>query len=238
MISGLYSAASGMAAHQAKLDVLANNLANADTPGFKADLITIDPSVDLANDLSTLPSPTSIVAAGRPGLDLSPGVLRQTGNPLDLAIVGPGLFAVETPLGERYIRAGAFTRDAGGYLTTAEGFRVLGSSGAIRVPDGGMVLDARGRTADGASIRVVTGPGGPGLVKVGANLYAPVDGASLPPDLPDSTVVQGHLETSNVNVVRSMVDMLATMRTYEAHQRMIQAIDQTAGQAANELGRA
>ncbi|HYL82434.1 MAG TPA: flagellar hook-basal body complex protein, partial [Candidatus Acidoferrum sp.] len=105
MISGLYTAASGMAAHQARLDVLANNLANADTAGFKADLITIDPSVASPDDLSPSASSTSIVAAGRSGLDLSPGILKQTGNPLDLAIVGAGLFAVETPQGERYTRA-------------------------------------------------------------------------------------------------------------------------------------
>ena len=238
MISGLYTAASGMAAHQVRLDVIANNLANADTPGFKADLITIDPSVGSLNDFSTLPSPTSIVAAGRSGLDLSPGVFKQTGNPLDLAIVGPGLFAVETPQGERYIRAGNFTRDANGFLTTGEGFRVLGSGGPISVPDGGLVVDDRGKIANGATLRIVAGPGEAGLVKVGANLYAPAEGAPLPSDLPDPAVVQGQLETSNVNVVRSMVDMLITMRTYEAHQRMIQAIDQTAGEAANELGRA
>lgn len=226
-----------MAAHQARLDVLANNLANADTAGFKADLVTIDPSVPPLDDLSAPPSPTSIVAPGRSGLDLSPGILKQTENSLDLAIVGAGLFAVQTPQGERYTRAGAFTRDAGGYLTTAEGFQVLGSGGPIQVPAGGLVVDGNGRTAGGTTLRVVSGPGDPGLVKVGASLYAPAEGSPPPMDLPNPTVLQGHLETSNVNVVRSMVDMLATLRTYEAHQRMVQAIDQTAGQAANELGR-
>ncbi|HYL79845.1 MAG TPA: flagellar basal body rod C-terminal domain-containing protein, partial [Candidatus Acidoferrum sp.] len=132
---------------------------------------------------------------------------------------------------------GAFTQDARGFLTTVEGFRVLGSAGPILVSGGGLVVDGSGRTAGGATLRIVAGPGDPGLVKVGASLYAPVEGSPPPADLPNPTVLQGQLETSNVNVIRSMVDMLATMRTYEAHQRMVQAIDQTAGQAANDLGR-
>jgi flagellar basal-body rod protein FlgG len=75
------------------------------------------------------------------------------------------------------------------------------------------------------------------LAKAGGTLFAVVDGASPPAELSDATVVQGQLEGSNVSVVMSMVEMLATMRTYEAYQKTIQALDQTIGQAANELGR-
>jgi flagellar basal-body rod protein FlgG len=227
-----------MAAHEVKLDVLANNLANADTAGFKADLITIGLSDESPRDLSDPASRAGSVVPGRAGLDPSPGILKPTGNPLDLAIVGRGLFAVETPQGERYTRAGSFTRDSNGFLTTPEGFRVLGTTGPIRVPEGGMQVDAQGRLPDGASLRIVAGPDGLGLVKVGLNLFAVPDGAPRPPDLPEATLIQGRLESSNVNVVRTMVEMLATLRTYEAYQRTIQALDQTAGQAANELGRA
>jgi flagellar basal-body rod protein FlgG len=227
-----------MAAHEAKLDVLANNLANANTTGFKADLIAIDLSDESPGNLSGLPAAASNVVPGRARLDPTPGVLRPTGNPFDLAIVGRGLFAVETPQGERYTRAGSFTRDSNGFLATAEGFRVLGSSGPIRVPDRGLQVDGQGRLPDGASLRIVAGPDGPGLVKVGASLFAVPDGASRPADLPGANVVQGHLESSNVNVVQTMVEMLATLRSYEAYQRTIQALDQTVGQAANELGRA
>lgn len=237
MIQGVYTSASGMVAHQTRMDILANNLANVDTPGFKADLVTIDQSAIPANLMSTPLAPMSTVEVGRPGLNLAPGVLKTTGNPLDLAIVGPGLFVVETPHGERYTRAGNFVRNAEGFLATPEGFRVLGAEGPVQVPDSGFRVDSNGRLSEGGSLRFVGGDSLDGLMKAGGTLFAVVDGAQPPPDLPEATVVQGQLEGSNVSVVMSMVEMLATMRTYEAYQKTIQSLDQTVGQAANELGR-
>jgi flagellar basal-body rod protein FlgG len=238
MIQGLYTAASGMAAHQLRIDVLANNLANVDTPGFKADLVTIDQSVIPENLTSDILAPLSTVEVGRPGMNLAPGALKNTGNPLDLAIIGPGLFVVDTPQGERYTRAGNFVRDAEGFLATQDGFRVLGSDGPVAVPEAGFHVDANGRVAGGGSLRVVGSERLEGLVKVGATLFGPAEGAPAPGELTDATVTQGQLEGSNVNVVMGMVEMLATMRTYEAYQKTIQALDQTVGQAANDLGRA
>jgi flagellar basal-body rod protein FlgG len=247
MISGLYTAASGMAAFQTKLDVLANNLANVDTPGFKADVFTVIPSGPSPLDLDGAASPTGSVEPGQTALDVSPGVLKHTGNPLDLAIAGPGLFVVETRQELAYTRAGNFSRSADGFLVTPEGFRVLGANGPIRVPEQGVAVDARGRVSGIAGaeaarvegqLRVVLGPAPGSLVKVGANLYAPAAGAAPPRDLEEPVIVQGAVEASNVNVVRSMVEMLATLRAYEAYQKTIQAIDQTAGQAAGDLGRA
>jgi len=247
MISGLYTAASGMAAYQSKLDVLANNLANVDTPGFKADLFTLIPSGVSPLDLSGTTSPTGSVEPGHTVLDPSPGVLKHTGNPLDLAIVGPGMFVVQTPQRMAYTRAGNFSRNADGYLVTPEGFRVLGTGGPIRVSEQGFTVDTRGQvstvTGTGQAgtegqLRVVAGPAPGNLVKFGANLYVPAEGAGDPPDLPEAGVVQGAIESSNVNVVRSMVDILVTMRSFEAYQRTVQAIDQTAGQATADLGRA
>jgi flagellar basal-body rod protein FlgF len=227
-----------MVAHQARIDILANNLANVDTPGFKADVVTIDQSELPQNLLSGTSTPLSTVEVGRPGLDLAPGSLKSTGNPLDLAIVGAGLFVVDTPQGERYTRAGNFVRDAEGFLATSDGYRVLGTGGPVRVPDGGLRVDANGRLGTGDSLRFAGSETFAGLVKAGGTLFAPAEGAPPPEELPEATVVQGHLEGSNVNVVMSMVGMLATMRTYEAYQKTIQALDQTVGQAANDLGRA
>lgn len=238
MIQGLYTSASGMAAHQLRIDILANNLANVDTPGFKADLITIDQSVIPENLASEMLSPMSTVEPGRPGVNLAPGALKTTGNALDLAIIGPGLFVVDTPQGERYTRAGNFVRDAQGFLATQDGFRVMGTDGPVSVPETGFRVDANGRVGDGGALRIVGSENFQGLVKIGASLYATAEGAPAPADLSDATVAQGQLEGSNVNVVMSMVEMLATMRTYEAYQKTIQALDQTVGQAANDLGRA
>lgn len=237
MIQGLYTSASGMVAHQARIDILANNLANVDTPGFKADLITIDQSATPASLVSTNAVPMTTVEIGRPGMNLASGPLRTTGNPFDLAIIGPGLFVIHTPQGERFTRAGNFIRDGEGFLATSDGFRVLGSDGPVQVPVEGLLLDANGRVNGGVSLRIVGGETLEGLVKAGANLFAPAEGVAPPSEAAEATVVQGHLEGSNVNVVMSMVEILATMRTYEAYQRTIQALDQTVGQAANDLGR-
>jgi flagellar basal-body rod protein FlgG len=237
MIQALYNSAAAMAANQTRMDILANNLANVATPGFKADLISIDPSADSSQNLSENSVFGASVQAGRPGIDLTPGLLRSTENPLDLAIVGTGLFVVETPQGERYTRAGNFTRDAEGYLATPEGFRVLGARGPIRVPTGGLKVGPNGALDAGDSLRIVEGPGGAGLKRVGGNLYTAAERLPKPQELPSPTVVQGQLEASNVNVVMSMVEILSTMRSYEAYQRSIQALDQSTGQAANELGR-
>jgi flagellar basal-body rod protein FlgF len=128
-------------------------------------------------------------------------------------------------------------RNAEGFLATPEGFRVLGADGPVQVPDGGFRVDSNGRLSEGGSLRFVGGDSLDGLMKAGGTLFAVVDGAQPPADLPEATVVQGQLEGSNVSVVMSMVEMLATMRTYEAYQKTIQALDQTVGQAANELGR-
>jgi flagellar basal-body rod protein FlgG len=237
MITALYNAASGIVANQVKLDVLANNLANAETPGFKADLVSL-----VAEDVvrprpgETTPTPSHVVT-GRGGVDMTPGPCRPTGNPLDFAILGSGLFVVATPAGERFTRAGGFTRDAEGYLTTLQGYRVLGEQGPLRVPEGGVRLEAGGRLAGGDRFRIVAGPDGQALEKAEGNLYAPAPGAAPPSPVETPAVVQGHVEGSNVNVVLAMVEMLVTLRSAEAYQRTIQAADQMIGRAVNDLGR-
>ena len=236
MVPGLYSSLDGMTAAQIRLDVLANNLANADTPGFKAELLSVESSAAAEPGVLQPGNAVGRVRVGQRGLDASPGILQVSGNPLDLALAGPGLFVLESPQGERYTRAGTFTRDAEGYLATAQGLRVLGSRGPIAVPATGFRVDANGQIAGGDSIRIVAGPDVPGLLRAGNNLYAPAPGAAPPAELPRATVLQGQLERSNTNVVLAMVDMLATVRNYEAHQRVMQSIDQASGQA-NEIGR-
>ena len=238
MIQGLYTAVSGMAAHQTRIDILANNLANVDTPGFKAEMITIDQSVMPESLWRDILAPLSTVEAGRAGVNLAPGALKSTGSPLDLAIVGPGLFVVQTPQGERYTRAGNFVRDSEGFLATQDGFRVLGTGGPVPVPEAGFRVDEAGGLPDGGTLRFVGSGTFQSLVKVGGTLFASAENTPAPAAATDVRIVQGQLEGSNVNVVMNMVEMLATTRTYEAYQRTIQALDQTVGQAANDLGRA
>ena len=237
MIQGLYTAATGMVAHQTRLDVQANNLANVGTTGFKADLVAID-RAEIAGDAEgDRQLAMSTVHAGRSGIDMTPGSIRLTGNPLDLAIQGPGLLVVQTPQGDRYTRGGSFVRDAQGYLATDAGFRVLGSNGPIAVPEAGLQVNESGRLPDGQTLRFVSDADPAQLVKTGGNLFAPADEANPPVAAGSAVVAQGQLEASNVNLVLTMVEMLSTLRSYEAYQRTIQALDQTVGQAATDLGR-
>ena len=235
MITGLYTAASGMVAYQTKLDTLANNLANVETSGFKADILPIESSVSSTTDVAQA-GQSGVVYVGQPRLDPTPGPLRTTSNPLDLALVGPGLFVVETPQGERYTRAGQFTRDAQGFLATADGHRVLGTGGPVTVPDTGLQVAEDGTITGGGRLRIVAGPDAPGLVKEGLNLYAPAEGAPAPGELTTPRVLQGQFEASNVSPVLAMVEMLATLRSYEAYQKTMQSLDGTLAQT-NELGR-
>jgi flagellar basal-body rod protein FlgF len=237
MIQALYTASTGMVAHQNRLDVLANNLANAATSGFKQDLVAIDTTQVASGSGGDDQLIMSTVHADRSSVDMTPGSLHPTGNLLDLAIQGPGLFVVSTPDGERYVRSGAFVRDAGGFLSTAAGHRVLGANGPIQVPDTGFLIDGNGKLPDGQALRFVSDADPGRLVKVGGNLFAPADAATPPDATTDVTVAQGHLENSNVSVVLTMVEMLSTLRSYEAYQRTIQALDQAVGQGANDLGR-
>jgi flagellar basal-body rod protein FlgG len=225
MVRGLYIAASGMLAELTRQQQIANDLANASTPGYKADRSTQRSFAELllANQRTGLP-------VGGLGLgveidsvvtDLRPGPIRDTGEPLDLAIVGEGWFGVNTPQGVRYTRNGQFTVSPQGTLVTAEGYEVLSRTGGpVRV------------TADGnVDVRDVGVFAVPNATKLGDNLYAG-DAAGQA----TGRVRAGALEGSGVNPARSMVDLIASFRTYEAGQRVIRTIDDSLERAANRVG--
>lgn len=258
MLRGLYTSASGLLAGQAHLDVVANNLANADTAGYKRDQIVFesfpamflsrvrDPDAVPGTITGTLPGAapgveavgplgTGTLAAGVYA-DHAAGPILTTGNPLDLALVGTGLFTVRTDRGDRYTRQGNFVLDAQGRLATPEGHLVLGERGPITVGSKEVTVDAGGRVfldgayADRLAIVEVNDPGA--LKKEGASLYADPGGAARPATA--TGVEQGALEKSNVNPVLEMVNMIAVMRAYEANQKVVQAQDQTLARA-NEI---
>ena len=245
MISGLYTLASGMVAQVARHEILANNLANSDTPGFKADQLLVTPLTPPPD--VTLPVrfpdtfPPSNVAVARHFTDYSQGPIRNTGQPLDVAISGRGFFVVETPDGERYTRAGNFAVDREGFMVTPGGQRVLGQGGPIQLRQGPVSIDDRGRIVEGGRIvgalRIVDFPAPYDLVKEAQQLFRPGDPQAIPQEI-QGTVVAGHLEGSNVSVVESMVTLIDTVRSFETYQKMIQSLDETVKQAANELGRA
>jgi flagellar basal-body rod protein FlgG len=225
MDRGLYISASGMLAELARQDQLANDLANASTPGYKADrasqhsfgeLVVAGGSLSLGSGIAELRT------------DLAPGALRETGEPLDLALDGDGFFAVQTAAGTRYTRNGQFSIDAQGRLVTAAGRPVLGADGrpvevgradGVRVAENGTVT-AGGRQV--GRIAVVTLAD---VRKEGDSLFAGTPGQPATA----TAVRQGYLEASGIDAARAMVDMIVSMRAYEAGQRVLRAIDESLG---------
>ncbi len=225
MERGLYIAASGMVAEQMRQDQIANDLANSSTPGYKADRVTQRAFADLL--LSNTATGQAIgaltpgVAADRMVTDTSPQPVRDTGEPLDLAIVGDGWFAVQTPQGTRYTRNGQFSAAADGTLTDQLGNRVLGSGGQP------VKVDANGHVnAQDVGVFALNDP-----AKQGDNLF---DGT--PAGTAAGTVRTGALEGSGVDPARTMVDMIASFRAFEAGQKVIQTIDESLHKTATQVG--
>jgi flagellar basal-body rod protein FlgG len=226
MQRGLYIAASGMVAEQVRQDLIANDLANASTPGYKPDRATQRAFGELL--LANTESGAGVGSIGlgaaidRQATDWRPQAVRTTGEPLDFAIGGEGFFAVQTDQGVRHTRNGRFAAAADGTLVTAQGDRVLGR-------DGGPVRVGADGTVPPGALRVVqlANP-----VKAGEGLVTGQPGAPVPAAL----VRAGVLEGSGADPARSMVDMIASLRAFEAGQRVIRTIDETLGKAVNEVG--
>jgi flagellar basal-body rod protein FlgG len=225
MDRGLYIAASGMAAEMVRQDQIASDLSNASTPGYKADRATQRGFAGLLLQNTRTGAPVGRLGLGvaidRVVTDLRPQALRETGEPLDFAIAGEGFFAVRTPAGVRYTRAGQFAADARGVLVTPEGHEVLGAGG-------GPVRVGRDGRADPRALRVVTLTG---ARKEGDNLWSGAPGSGRP-----GTVRAGALEGSGTDAARAMVSMIASLRAFEAGQRVITTIDETLGKTANQVG--
>jgi len=170
---------------------------------------------------------------------MSEGSISNTDCPYDFAIEGEGFFAVETGWGVRYTRAGNFRLDTESFLVTADGHRVLGEDGPIRV-DGQLVVNSEGLLYSGGReigrLQVVVPENPDTLAKEGGGLFAAA-GGMVPAGPGESRVVQGALELSNISVVREMVDMIAGYRIYEAAQRALLSHDACLDRAINEVGR-
>lgn len=244
MISGLYTAASGLMAQTAKMDLLSDNLANAATPGFKGDMMLVEggaqSGLQPAFFKEGLASVSQPVRAGRRITDFSRGLIHETGNPLDLANSGPGYFVVQTPRGARFTRAGNFAIDAEGRLKTQDGNPLLGAKGPIQVPGGRFVVDNSGRIrAEGKEVdrlRVVD-PAPDTLLREGGSLFAAKPIAGDAPAAEGVEIRQGFLEGSNVDPVGALMQLMVSLRASEAYQRVIHALDETLGQAVGDLGR-
>lgn len=256
MVRGLYSAWTGMQNEQKRLDVIANNLANSATVGYKKEGVTSqafddelaikirDASVDWRREGIGTMSPG--VKIGEVYTDYRGGSLRQTGNTFDFAIDGDGFFAVEYTNRDgvkstHYTRAGQFTVTNEGYVVDMDGNHVLANGGYLQVPvDAGAIsVDISGNVyADNEYVDTITLTDFEDysyLKKFGETRYYPVNGAREKEAA--GLIRQHYTEQSNVNVVTEMVNMITITRAYEAGQKVIQSIDGTLEQAANTIGR-
>lgn len=243
MNSGMYSALSGNLAAMKRMDIISNNLANVNTPGFKKDRMTFE---GMLSSISTPPAVPPAMTADpviqkeNVYIDYASGPVMQTGNTFDLTIDGDGFFVVSTPDGPAYTRQGNFRLAADGSLVTTDGHPVQGQSGAIRISGSRIEIDAKGViTADGTptgTISIVDFPKPYELEKTGSALFVPRN-RDLAPEPATGELRQGHLEGSNVETVSEMVQMIETNRYFDACQRVILSFNDMTSKAANELGR-
>ena len=266
MDSGFYAAVNGAKRADLRLEVISNNLANSNTTGYKQDNVNFD-SFMTSTGPELFPLPTdSFMGMRGPGdipfpfsnpasnayrmtypmatgttTDLAQGSLQPTGNALDVAIEGRGMFSVETPQGPRYTRDGSFAVNGNGELVTKDGFRVMGDGGAaivvgsdpVQIAHDGTISNTQGPL--GRLMRVAFPE--EHLAKEGSNLYSAVENAQPEQITAEGGVQQGFLEGSNADPIRGMTQMIETHRAFDTYMKMIQALDSLDGQAASSIGK-
>lgn len=220
---GYYAAALGSLEQEKRLDVIANNLSNAGTAGFKKDGVHFRGILDQCTYS-----------------ELQQGRVRRTENPLDVALSGEGYFRVKTDQGILLTRGGNLNRNKDKFLVTQQGWPVLGKKGEpikvetseIRIEQNGQVFD----DGDGVdTLDVVKFPPGTKLEKARNGLFLPPEGVQ-PVPAEDCSVYQGALEDSNIDMVSEMVQMIESMRVFEVHQKTIQFLEQLDSQITSKLG--
>lgn len=235
MIRGISLAASAMVARARQQDAIANNLANAETAGYKRQSIFMRRLEAAQTDTK---QPWLIPLQEGKYTDFTQGSLDLTGNPFQMAVDGPGFFAVETPEGERFTRSGNFSLSEAGELVTSDGYTVLGDSGPIVLTGDDLVVGEHGEVSDGGvqkgRLRIVTFTDPQSLVPLGRNLFM---GAQEPVSDSESLVRQGYLERANFDLVHQMVEMMTTFRYFETAQKAVQIQDATLDRAVNQVGR-
>ncbi len=247
MIKGIFSSAAGMLPRTLKLEIIANNIANIDTTGFKKDNAFIQ-VMDHAKVTAFNQSGVGDLAGldAKEFTDFSQGTFRTTHNSFDMALLGKGFFTIETPQGTRYTRNGNFSLAPDGSIQTQQGYAVIGTSGPIKIAglnklstadisisqEGEIVVD---KTVVG-KLRIVDFPEPYKLEKFGNSFFAPKDNIA-PTDAEKDTVVrQGMLEESNVDAIFEMISMIELSNGYESVQKLTQIQDGSLG-AAMDVGR-
>lgn len=265
MSKGIYTAVSGAMAQTQRLETIANNLANVNTPGFKRDsqifkeylsayekepgvvqVPRVPASIESFYDMQG--GDKSYVDTAGTYTDFQQGYLKQTGNPLDIGIEGKGFFEVLTPDGIKLTRAGNFALDGEGKIVTKQGYPVLKDGGLGADPAGRIIktngaklsISPQGEIMEGqenlGKLAILEVGNRDSLLKTGSGLFGFKE--NLDPKMSvstDSVIHQASLEGSNVNTVREMTDMITATRTFESTQKAIQAYDEMHKRLVNDV---
>lgn len=251
MIRGLYISASGMNVQELEQNRVSNNLANVATVGFKKDTHVFRSFQEvLLEKVDRDPSGTGQrrnigvldhgVLVDETRTDYSDGILQETGKPLDIALIGRGMFTIDTPEGLRFTRNGSFKVDSEGFLVSDGGGYVLGYQGLINVADLDFVI-----TPDGEilaedewvvdELLLADFEDWERLTKAGDNMFIAPEEIDVAPAT-EIALRPGFVEKPNINLVKEMVDLITITRVYEANQKAIQAQDEILGKSVNEIG--
>lgn len=231
------SAVIGLFRQERRYELISNNLSNSLTPGFKKDVPIFHEvfSEALHPSLSTLSMDSEFSQTL-----LLQGEIQSTRNPLDLAIEGEGFFKVKTPEGVRYTRNGNFRLTREGVLVQSNGFPVLSRNGEITLPGGQIAVEKDGAIkvngADRDKLALVTFADLKGLRKEGKTLFK-LEGEQEEKEAEGTQVFQGALEGSNVNAMEEMVQMIDSLRTFEACYKIVQVQDELNAKSVNELAK-
>lgn len=246
----IFMAYAGLRSRAQALEVLTNNVANINTHGFKAQKPFFQVrETGMSEDFSGLAEAISgPIVDVRSGTDFSIGQLKETGNPLDLALTGEGFFVLETPQGLRYTRNGSFRLNQARELITAEGFHVVAEAEKpnqkpkkIVLPAGDVEIGQNGQiTADGvmaAKLKMVAFKDLAQLKRIGGSLFeATADAVEVPPQ--NSQIAAGFLEQANVNSVKNLSEVVNLMRSFEMLTRAIRSLTNNVDQKViNDVGR-
>ncbi len=261
MHEGIYIAASAGLKQGKKMEVIANNLANVNSTGFKRDRLAFKelmppfpPDSGLEGGRNVLLPPdksnsnVSYVAITDQYTDFSEGVFKQTDGTLDVALNGPGYFSISTAEGTRYTRNGNFRLDTQNRLVNQKGQPVLDEQNQPIVIDASgadIAIDGNGNVTAGTGlinlpigkIKLLDFKNPKSLEKIGDGLFNQTNPNAEEQPINGTSMKQGFLENSNVSSVEEMTDMLATLRLFETYQKMIQSIDSMDDQAVNNIGR-
>jgi flagellar basal-body rod protein FlgG len=235
MYKGIYIALSGAILKNRNMQIFAQNIANANTPGFKKDRISFrDYIIPVDNKPPGVEDSRVMTELDEVTTDFSSGTLMRTGNPLDVAISGEGFFALE---GNLYTRNGSFRIDEEGNLVTLDGIKVLGDGGPVSIQGTKIEIDSSGEIfVDGVStgrLKIVDFSDRGVLRKAAGGAFFTESAGQES----GARVSQGYLEASNVEVIKELVQMIETQREFESYQKIIQSFDDAASKTINEMGR-